>query len=169
MTTTKNKIWVLLPRIPVLVSLLLAGCETVSDRIREKSVIYESLTPMEKTQILNGVVQKGFDSDMVYMALGKPSKLEQKDSADARIEIWTYNNYYPPGGRHKGYAQFTKEQPYQRSAVVAGTNRPVGMGDPESISTTGGPQGGSTEPADLLSYTLIVLFKNGKVAEVGVK
>jgi hypothetical protein len=45
---------------------------------------------------------------------------------------------------------------------------PVGMSrSPESIAKTGGPQGGTMEPADLTSYTIEVLFAGGKVVRIG--
>jgi len=47
---------------------------------------------------------------------------------------------------------------------------PRGMGGlgtgPQSIATTGGPQGGSMELADLPSYTLWVTFQDGKVVKL---
>ena len=43
---------------------------------------------------------------------------------------------------------------------------PLGMGNPESIFKTGGPQGGSMEPGNLRSYALEVLFEGGKVAHI---
>jgi len=45
---------------------------------------------------------------------------------------------------------------------------PLGMdrNGGESIGKTGGPQGGSMEPATLQSYTMQVLFQNGKAAKM---
>ena len=39
-------------------------------------------------------------------------------------------------------------------------------GGSQSIGTTGGPQGGSMEPADLQSYTFIVTLTNGQVTKM---
>lgn len=39
-------------------------------------------------------------------------------------------------------------------------------GGGQSIGTTGGPQGGSMEPADLQSYTFILTLTNGVVTKM---
>jgi|ERR1035437_774756 hypothetical protein len=81
-----------------MLALLVAACETTSDRIREKSGAYASLNAMEKEQIANGVVAVGFTPDMVYMAIGNPAKVASVDSAEGKTELWTFTNYYPSGG-----------------------------------------------------------------------
>jgi len=81
-------------------ALLISGCETdggVTARIQEKSTAYAELQQPEKDCIAQGNVMPGFTSDMVYMAVGSPTKVEPErlpDGTDA--EIWTYNNYFPP-------------------------------------------------------------------------
>ena len=76
---------------------LLAGCEMsgASGRIEEKSAVFSSLTPEQKQIIEAGDIDIGFTPDMVYMALGKASKSEVKDSPDGTVTLWTYNRYYP--------------------------------------------------------------------------
>jgi hypothetical protein len=156
----------------ILLVLLCAACESTNDRIQEKSAVYAALSPAEKRQIENSTVAKGFTPDMVYMALGNAAKVGQANTPDGPSELWTYKNYYPGGGSgHPWYAPFSAEtSPFQPARFMADGHTPMGMGSTKnSISTTGPPQGGSMEPPDLPSYTLMILFQNGKVVQVGLK
>ena len=154
----------------LLTALLGSGCETRSDRIREKSALYATLSPAQQAQIGQGIVAVGFTPEMVYMALGNPARLEKTERAEAPAELWIYNNYYPtaPDG-HFRPSSYSTETPYQPSRYEAGTTRPRGIGAPQSIATTGAPQGQWSEPADLPSYTLIVAFTGGKVSRLGLR
>jgi len=168
----------------VLLTLFVSGCETdgsLTARIQEKSAVYATLQPWEKNYIAKGVVSKGFTPDMVYMAMGLPSKAEPVNESGSKAELWTYNNYYPRvNAAQMRYSTFDTDAPYQPSRTeftmisVDGNvgqpkSIPAGMGRvSQSISTTGGPQGQLPEPADLQSLTVKVLFRNDKVAQVGV-
>src|ERR1019366_1300535 len=59
-------------------ALLVTGCETdaLSARIQEKSAVYATLKPWQKKYVDTGVVAMGFTPDMVYMAIGNPTKTE---------------------------------------------------------------------------------------------
>jgi hypothetical protein len=172
-------------------ALLVAGCSTgPSARIQEKSSVYATLKTWEKKHIDQGVIANGFTPDMVYMAVGNPSKVKSQGNE----ELWTYNNYYPPmDAAHMGYAGYRTDSPYQPSRQTnpnspnnlapdydgedynisfstSKTGTPVGTDrTPQSIATTGGPQGSTIEPADLESYTLLVLFVDGKVSRIGIR
>jgi hypothetical protein len=162
--------------VTVLLALFITGCATnggTTARAQEKSAAYAALKPWEKNYIAKGVVSTGFTPDMVYMAVGSPSKMQTVDApAGSKAELWVYDSYYPSiDAVHMQHTPFTTEMPYQpaRMESPAGEKKlvPAGMGATHpSISTTGGPQGGSMEPADLTSYTLSVLFQDGKVARM---
>jgi len=159
----------------IVLALLITGCETdggVSARGQEKSATYTRLKVWEKKLIDKGTISQGFTPDMVYIAMGRPDKVETQDSTDGKTELWIYRRYYPNGDAIQGFrhADYTTESAYQPQMATHESNgRPVGMnrGVGQSISTTGGPQGGSMEPADLRSYTIKVLFADGKVAHLG--
>jgi len=80
--------------------LLMAGCEStgVSARIQEKSAVYAALSTEQQHAIKTGAVDIGFTADMVYLSLGKPSKIEIKESADGPVTVWTYTRFYPTEG-----------------------------------------------------------------------
>ena len=169
----------------VLFVLMLAGCETdggIAARTKEKSATYATLKQWEKNYIAKGIPSVGFTPDMVYMAMGHPTKIEPKDDPEGRKgELWTYSRYYPNlTASEVQSAKFNPESPYQPlpptmqtagGAYPNGPNVPQiprGMSQiPESIAKTGGPQGGSMEPADLPSYTFYILFLEGKVLKIG--
>ena len=169
---------------------LLCGCEFdngIALRKKEKPEVYASLQLWQKRFIDKGVIAKGFTSDMVYLAMGTPSKLETKDLPEGHAELWSYKNYYPNDMQATmgGYraAEFSRESPYQPQFKPTQDNPdlspdphnnmnpqiPVGMASHNlspSLFKAGPAQGASMEPADLQSYTYLILFLNGKVVRI---
>jgi hypothetical protein len=159
----------------IALALLVTGCETdgIASRTQEKAAVYATLKPWEKKYIDKGVVAVGFTPDMVYMAVGRPSEVKAQPDSDGKAELWTYRHFYPTtDASHLTYA-LSGESHYQQKTTQlspTGADMPVGAaqgGVTPSISTTGGPQGGSMDIADLPFYTLYVLFQDGKVAKIG--
>ena len=119
----------------------------------------------------------------MYIAMGRPDTVEKKEMPEGKVELWTYNRFYPHVDAVHGFqhANFSAESAYQpqqaASQTAAGSNpsaigahtQPLGtdIGGGQSIGKTGGPQGGSMEPADLTSYTIKVLFADGIVVRIG--
>ncbi len=170
-------------------AVLFTGCEFdngIAQRKKEKADVYASLQVWQKRFIDKGVIAKGFTADMVYLAMGHPSKVEAKELKDGHAELWSYKNYYPNDMQATmgGYraAEFTRESPYQpqfkdtQDAPGSDPHNnfnqqvPVGMAishsELPSLSKAGPPQGASMEPADLQSYTYVILFLNGKVVRI---
>jgi len=170
----------------LLLALLITGCESdggVAARTQEKSALYATLRPWQKKLIEKGTISQGFTPDMVYIALGHPDKIDAKELSEGHAEMWVYTHYYPNVDAIHGFrhADFSTESAYQPQRALLQTQAgddpfhptlplvPVGMdhNGAESIAKTGGPQGGSMEPADLRSYTIKVLFASGKVVRIG--
>jgi hypothetical protein len=160
----------------------MAGCETdggVARRAREKPAVYAALRPGQKRLIDRGTIATGFTPDMVYIALGRPDRVETRDFPQGHVELWTFTHYYPNVDAVHGFrhAEFTTESAYQpQLPTMQGEGNgpfrvggvPLGMGrEPETSFKTGGPQGGTIEPAELRSYTIKVLFASGKVVQIG--
>jgi hypothetical protein len=150
-------------------AVLFAGCESTgrTARIQEKSAVYASLTADQKKAIDDGVLQLGFTSDMVYLALGNPDKVKSKDTTEGRVEMWTYTNYYPtvsatttsynnPGARY--------------NMMTTSANAPGGPTSGRAATPSFGATGGGPSPtmnvADLPAHTLYVFLLNGKVFNV---
>jgi hypothetical protein len=86
----------------VVVALLFAGCESIANRIQEKADVFARLGPNTQEAIKHGQIGPGFSPDMVYMALGKPSRIET--SVDGIRTTWTYFYFNTPDGRFFNYA-----------------------------------------------------------------
>jgi len=169
----------------VLVGVYTAGCESdggIAARTREKSASYAKLKLSERRYIDKGIIATGFTPDMVYMAMGKPTKIESKPYPEGTRELWTYSRYYPNYEAGQGFktVPYSTESHYQRARSQDAGGDPHSNFNPQipngmdynqgqSLFKAAGPQGApSTEPADLQSFTFLVLFKEGKVARFGV-
>lgn len=145
----------------LLALLVLAGCESsgVTARIQEKSALFNSLEPWQQRDIQSGLVNPGFSTDMVYMALGKPSKIVT--TADGQETIWTYSNYYPPVAQYQAQASADNSGGKYYGTVDSSSS----PRNPASLSATGqkGTAQTSLDVPDLPADTLYVTFRNGQV------
>ena len=85
-----------------------------------------------------------------------------------------YLNFYPPlDARHVRRAPYTTESIYQPTrtdpSAQGAAAVPHGLGLDYPATLTAGPQGGPQDPADLKSFTLYVLFQQGKVTKIGMR
>lgn len=79
-------------------ALLLTACSSgISGRIQEKSAAFAQFTPEVQKNIREGTIEPGYTADMVYMALGKPTKETVKDTPHGKVGLWSYANFYPQG------------------------------------------------------------------------
>lgn len=158
-----------------LATLLLAGCDSgVSTRIQEKATVFNSLTPDQQEMIRNGQIEAGFSTDMVYLALGKPSKTHIKQTPDGPVTVWTYLRFYPNGplGRtslsyEQGMSAVAPNALGTNSTGRFGTSNSTGSTSPISsnnVPTTNGPTM-APEPGDLPSDTLFVYFFQDRVID----
>jgi outer membrane protein assembly factor BamE (lipoprotein component of BamABCDE complex) len=99
-----------------LAALALAGCSTVDSRIREKSQLYYSLDADTRSKIDHGIIEPGFTTDMVYIALGAPDEKRTRRDFDDAGEVWIYNSYYDrmEGIQHVGYHRNVFYDPVRR-------------------------------------------------------
>lgn len=73
---------------------LLAGCQTVESRIKEKPEVFASIDKATQDKIKQGIIDLGYNEDMVYLALGAPDLKRESISAEGRTITWIYNTYY---------------------------------------------------------------------------
>ena len=158
----------------ILVAGILTGCDTttgVTGRIQEKSAVYAQLTAEQKKNIETGTIEYGYNADMVYMALGKPSKVREKAAPEGTVVMWTYNNYYPS----VAVVQMALNDPSRKYRAAPLTTNYPGTGPggttAASISSTkpAGPEPGVESLAEVPSETLHVLFLDGKVFQVNLE
>jgi hypothetical protein len=148
---------------------LFAGCETDgrNARIQEMSATFAALTPEQKNVVSSGAIEVGYTADMVYMALGLPKAKKSKDAPEGKVEMWTYNNYYPtvsavsvsmnPAG--------SRYEPVMNSPNMPSHGGPKSAQPGNFSGTSGGPSGG-LDVADIPAHTLYVFFFNGKVVDL---
>jgi hypothetical protein len=158
-------------------AVLASGCTSISDpsvaisaRIQEKNATFVRMTPVAQKAVQSGTIERGFTSDMVYMALGEPAKVHAKDAALGKLEMWTYVIFT----RQKLAAQNNVNNPNSPGYVpmINSTSTPAN-GGPAAVQPAGfgfgsGP-GGLTQPLDvpdMQQEKLYVFFANGQVAEI---
>lgn len=80
----------------LLAALLFAatGCTTVNSRIKERYTVYSALDPATQDRLRLGRVDLGDTPDMVYIALGRPTRTTDRITADGRDTTWIYNSFY---------------------------------------------------------------------------
>ena len=150
----------------ILAAFFITGCESsgIPNRIQEKSVIFNTLPPVQQQDIKNGYFGEGYTMDMVYIAVGKASKI----TANGQDILWTFNNFYPAYGTQSPQTTLDSTHTAGRSgpsdyvsanAPSSGGGATKGLGD---TSTRGGVQTSATIP-DLPSDTLFILFREGRV------
>jgi len=69
--------------------LAVSGCNTIDHRIHEKPDVFNQLDPKAQAEIRQGRVEVGYTPDMVYIALGKPDKIDGN--------TWYYKLYFEEG------------------------------------------------------------------------
>lgn len=80
--------------LPGLALLFSFGCQSPRlHRISENTVLFKSLDSFSQELIQNGLVNHGFSSAMVYMALGKPNLTSSVETPQGTVETWVYRNY----------------------------------------------------------------------------
>jgi hypothetical protein len=85
---TTFSIW----RWAALLLLLAAGCATPERRIRQNPQLFASFPPQVQANVRKGVVDVGYNRDMVRMALGRPDRIYQRKTDKGQVEIWAYTD-----------------------------------------------------------------------------
>ena len=81
--------------------LLLAGCATTpQSRIEKNPTAFAALSPEQQQKVQGGGVSVGFDAAAVELALGKPDRIVERETAEGATQAWVYytvvaDNYSP--------------------------------------------------------------------------
>lgn len=70
--------------------LLLAGCETLENRLLRNQALFKGLPPQHQSLIQQGRLQVGFTPTEVYLAWGAPSHKAVTENAEGSLETWFY-------------------------------------------------------------------------------
>jgi hypothetical protein len=95
----------------------LAGCSSVTDRIKEKPSVYTGLDPATQDKIKQGIIDIGYTEDMVYLALGAPTEKRETVTAAGKTVTWIYSTYYTryDGDRMIGYERRVYYDPFLKT------------------------------------------------------
>lgn len=98
----------------------LAGCQSIESRIEERPEAFYRLDTATQDKILQGIIDIGYNEDMVYLALGKPDEQRERVTADGRTLTWIYNTYYTryDGREQVGYHRRVYYDPTLKSYRV---------------------------------------------------
>ena len=75
-------------------AMALTGCDTIDSRIHQKSAVFASLPAADQDRLRKGTVAIGDSPDMVFIAIGAPSRRIEKQSAQGNRTVWIYRRYY---------------------------------------------------------------------------
>jgi hypothetical protein len=82
---------------PILLAALLllaAGCATPAYRIKKNPDLFAAFPPAVQETVRAGRVEVGYTPDMVYIALGRPSRIYARETEAGRTLIWSYAARY---------------------------------------------------------------------------
>lgn len=82
--------------------LLLTGCATTpQSRIEKNPTAFAALSPEQQQKVQAGSVSVGFDTAAVELALGKPDRILERETAEGATLTWVYytvrSDSYSPG------------------------------------------------------------------------
>lgn len=121
----------------VLAAITLCGCASPASRIRRNQAAFDAFPVEVQENVRQGQVALDYDTDMVYIALGRPGRIYTRTTEDGSVTIWQYTGYhhraqhYPvhstylvrdKGGtfRNVGYTRWvgvTQSYPFERGRV----------------------------------------------------
>jgi hypothetical protein len=84
----------------LVVGMLLSGCATVENRIRDNMSAFLLYSPEEQAMIREGRISLGFSPEMARMALGKPRRIYTRQSDAGTTSVWAYVRVISDGRFH---------------------------------------------------------------------
>lgn len=148
------------PTAGVIAACVLIGCQSTRvSRIQEHATLFASLQPETQQIIRDGLFDRGFTPELIYMALGKPNQAESAETSNGTSMVWKYRNFvYGNVDAMKLSANTPGTKPY---GPVLASSAP---GGPSLFSTKPGPlQPTISDGRDSPVGTLYLEFLNGRV------
>lgn len=154
---------------------LAAGCSTsdpktaLNLRVQEKSDVFSKLSLDRQRTIQAGYVERGYTPDMVYMVMGRPVKVQAKDAANGKLEMWTYYEYKPQFAGAKDSRNNPNASHYTTQSVSTNSAR-VKEEAPDAVKPTsfnfGGAAMAGLDVPDMQVNKVYLFFANGRVVEI---
>ena len=76
-------------------ALALAGCSSTGARIRAHQVAFDSYPERVQYHLRRGVIEVGYTPEMVFIALGEPSRKAEVVAEDGTAQVWTWWKHTP--------------------------------------------------------------------------
>ena len=86
--------------------LLFTGCESVQDRIAQRSAAFQSMSPSDQALVQQGKIREGMSRDAVYIAWGAPNQRGEGRNGSRSVENWIYFNTTDAGFGSFGYGGY---------------------------------------------------------------
>src|SRR6266513_671314 len=74
-------------------ALVLSGCNTTEERIKEHPEVFQRLSPQDQALVSAGKIREGMSVDAVWLAWGTPDQKAQGSARGRPVETWIYNEY----------------------------------------------------------------------------
>jgi hypothetical protein len=84
----------------MLTAVVLSGCATPAARIKRHPELFTGFPPEVQTAVREGRIDLGYTPEMVYIALGQPSRKYDREDAEGTAEVWAYTDRYPARDPH---------------------------------------------------------------------
>ncbi len=84
----------LIPSALLAAGLMFSACASPERRIAQNPELFESFPPEVQETVRQGIIQIGYDRDMVRIALGEPDRISTRRREGEELEIWTYTGVY---------------------------------------------------------------------------
>jgi hypothetical protein len=146
-------------------AVLLCACQNPRDaRIREHAALYSSLDAYTRKLVADGLFDHGFTPELLYMALGKPDRIDSTETERGRVEIWRYRNYLY--GSEAAVKIGGSTPGFKTAGSVLSSSAP---GGPSLMSTKASPsQPTVTDVNDVALGTLFIEVLDGRVVSARV-
>jgi len=80
---------------------VVAGCSTPAARIGRNRETFDAFPEGVQENVRLGRIEMGYSTDMVFIALGNPRRVYDRQSAARTTEIWAYTGFRYGGGFHR--------------------------------------------------------------------
>ncbi|MEO0454161.1 MAG: hypothetical protein AAFY98_08500 [Verrucomicrobiota bacterium] len=85
----------------VIAFFFVVGCSTPQKRAEERPEAFANLSKSDQSLVLSGQIKEGLNTDAVYVALGRPSRVLRGREKGVSYERWVYSTIvsYPVRAR----------------------------------------------------------------------
>ncbi len=78
------------------VVLTLASCASpIERRVEKNPQIFQSLSLLQRQDVQRGIVREGMSKGAVFIAWGRPARVQTGRKEGQPLERWSYNDYEP--------------------------------------------------------------------------